>query len=125
MGHDHKEAFCLMQYECEKCSKLEIIWNSRDGVTPFVVGCNCCDGSMEHVNWGMDEYVPNHYPHKGNRVFVDTSKQITEIYIRARIGLYWNHPEIPMSERFKTKEEALKALTADTNHEGEPYIITI
>ena len=49
--YNHKEAFCLMQYQCEKCGGLEYLWNSRDGVTPFMLGCIKCDGMMQHINW--------------------------------------------------------------------------
>ena len=34
MAHNHKEAYMLMNYRCE-CGHHELIWNSRDGVTPF------------------------------------------------------------------------------------------
>ena len=37
--YKHAEAYCLMKYKCEKCGKTEILWNSRDGVTPFMIKC--------------------------------------------------------------------------------------
>lgn len=74
-GHRHVEAFCLMQYQCKACRHVEIIWNSRDGVTPF--GCNCPScGSMDmiHVNFRGDRYAPEHKPHIGQRVWISMPK---------------------------------------------------
>lgn len=34
--HAHPEAFCVMQY-FDDDGNVEFIWNSRDGVTPFVI----------------------------------------------------------------------------------------
>lgn len=67
------EAFCLMTYECEECKTREQFWNSRNGVTPFVVSGQClCGGDMKHVDWGQDQYAPNHIPLPGQGIFVDT-----------------------------------------------------
>ncbi|MGD9156860.1 MAG: hypothetical protein PVG39_00500 [Desulfobacteraceae bacterium] len=63
------EAFALMEYGCEECGKVEIIWNSRDGVTPFMVGCPFCRGTMQHINWSHDRFTPNYIPPIGSRVF--------------------------------------------------------
>jgi len=41
LGHRHVEAFCLMHYACD-CGHHEVIWNSRDGVTPFTAPCPSC-----------------------------------------------------------------------------------
>ena len=67
----HKEAFCRMKYRCEACGKWEWIWNSRDGVTPFIVGSKCCKASAQHVLWQDDEFVPNHQLASGDRFFRD------------------------------------------------------
>ena len=50
--YNHAEAYCLMKYKCEKCGTVETIWNSRDGVTPFIINCEKCNGHMQHiVSW--------------------------------------------------------------------------
>lgn len=80
---DHVEAFCLMQYECTKCKEIEILWNSRDGVTPFGIGSSCCPGSISnHVNWGKDLRVelelitkPGSLLLKPSRVFINMTKE--------------------------------------------------
>ncbi len=73
-GHFYAEAFCLMHYKCEKCGKLELLWNSRDGVTPFMISCSNCKGTMAHANWNLDKYAPDHKPQVGDRVFRDSTE---------------------------------------------------
>lgn len=63
--YQHKEAFCLMQYQCKHCHGTEILWNSRDGVTPFGIHCRICGGSMLHENWQADRFTPDHTPWPG------------------------------------------------------------
>lgn len=77
---NHKEAFMLMQYQCLKCSAIEIIWNSRDGVTPFS-GPSCrsegfrpdenCGEETRHINWDRDVYAPDYKPQVGERIWRD------------------------------------------------------
>jgi hypothetical protein len=85
-GHHHVEAFCLMQYQCKVCRHSETIWNSRDGVTPFGCECPSC-GSMDmiHVNFGGDQYAPNHTPHVGQRVWISMSKDRAQSIARRNV----------------------------------------
>ncbi len=71
--YDHAEAFCVMQYHCESCGKNENLWNSRDGVTPFVIDCIHCNGrtGMQHNSWQLDTCTPDYVPNSIQRVFVD------------------------------------------------------
>ena len=39
MAYFHTEAFRLMRYRCERCGFVEVIWNSRNGATPFTIDC--------------------------------------------------------------------------------------
>lgn len=123
-GFLHKEAYAIMEYHCEKCHKSEFIWNSRDGVTPFCIGCFYCDGEMRHINWGGDKREVWHIPKKGERIFITMPNEINDLYARKRIEMYWEHEQYPMRERFANKEEAFKALSGDMQKEGEPFIIT-
>jgi hypothetical protein len=78
--HNHAEAFCVMQYRCEKCGTTDFIWNSRDGVTPFMVGCRKCEGTMQHTEWEHDRCDPGYTPRPGQRMFIDLSwEKATEI----------------------------------------------
>ena len=68
---EYKEAFCQMLYRCEKCGFLEILYNSRDGVTPFIIGCRQCNGAAHHIQWHLDNKVMGYKPPKGSRIFVN------------------------------------------------------
>jgi hypothetical protein len=57
--HNHGEAFALMTYRCDAGCHTEVIWNSRDGVTPFIVRSR--DGQ--------------HQMQPGDRIFVGTTKE--------------------------------------------------
>jgi hypothetical protein len=69
----HVEAFCVMTYLCKRCGKNTFYWNSRDGVTPFVVRSPCCHGyDAEHIHFQND--VPmDELPGFAEFVFVDMS----------------------------------------------------
>lgn len=54
MQYRHPEAFCLMPYVCERCRAGEWLYNTRDGVTPFMVGCIRCDRMMSHASFRHD-----------------------------------------------------------------------
>lgn len=84
--YNHKEAFCVMQYRCQVCRFLEILWNSRDGVTPFVISCVACTtGYMQHINWREDTSISieklmsnTHLGLRPSRVFIDMTPERAE-----------------------------------------------
>ena len=50
----HPEAFMIMTYRADDGIEEERIWNSRDGVTPFVITLR--NGKQAtHVDWGQDQ----------------------------------------------------------------------
>lgn len=103
------EGFCLMKYRAEDGSCEEIIWNSRDGVTPFIVASR--DGKpMQHVDWEGDRYAPHHIPKVGSRVFVDATMESCIEGRRAFAERHWNDPKYPMSERWESKAQAIGEL---------------
>ena len=75
MSFNHVEAFCLMDYQCEKCRHFETLWNSRDGVTPFAAPCRLCGKWAQHINFKRDLYQPSFKPPKGMRVFIDLTRE--------------------------------------------------
>jgi hypothetical protein len=99
-GYLHNEAFCLMKYATKDGAEVEWIWNSRDGVTPFVVHSRSGQ-EMSHVQWQFDRRLPNYEPLAGERVFVDMS------------------PEYPMSRAYEDKGEAVRAMTAEYLGDGD------
>lgn len=66
---DHVEAYKLMTYKNLATGKTEIIWNSRDGVTSFMIP-DTDGGRMQHIDWDNDELAIGFYPPPGTRVFI-------------------------------------------------------
>jgi len=84
-GHQHCEAFMLMWYACEKCGHRELIWNSRDGVTPFGCRCPSCGDIMRHEHFQRDVYAPEHKLHHGQRFWRDGTPDEAEAIMRTRL----------------------------------------
>lgn len=109
---NHPEAFMLMGYVSDDGQTGELIWNSRDGVTPFCVSSR--DGvEMVHVDWRHDVYAPNFRPPPGMRIFVDMDQQLATQAARERVEHWWDHPDYPMSKRYTSKEEAALMLASE------------
>jgi hypothetical protein len=84
----HGEAYKLIKSVSE-LGRVEWLWNSRDGVTPFCIIDNlgCAAGLkgksaiggfapsgkplMQHADWHEDTFCPNFVPPVGMRIFVD------------------------------------------------------
>lgn len=63
----HVEAFMLMRYRSDDGTTERVIWNSRDGVTPFVI---TLDGvTMRHVEWTADRFAPDYVPSDDEMIF--------------------------------------------------------
>lgn len=121
-GHQHAEAFCVMSYRCENCLKVEWLWNSRDGVTPYIIISACCEkATAPHVNFHRDQYAPGHQPHAGQRVFVDQTPEGYREAWRANIEHNWEAVNHPMRDRFASKAEALRLLS-ESFQRGSPTI---
>lgn len=93
--YQHLEAFCLMKYR-DAGGHEEIIWNSRDGVTPFVVVSRFYPGApAQHVDWAADIRVPFYIPKIGERVFVDLTleRALEKAAMKVQINWSWmqNH----------------------------------
>lgn len=114
--YNHKEAFCLMYYECEKCGNLERLWNSRDGFTPFIIGCKKCGGESKHVRWELDRCVSDYEPKSGERIFVDMTKEKAK---EIAIDIIKKTSRVVSDDDFNRLIESIW-------HDGEtPYIMTV
>ncbi len=101
VGHVHGEAFKLMIYAC-KCGHREVIWNSRDGVTPFGLNCPSCGGlSLNHVEWSRGVYAPKHTLHQDQRFWRDGTPDEAEAIMRRRIARM--RDQYPLSPEDETK----------------------
>jgi hypothetical protein len=93
----HAEAFCLMTYRADDGTEEEVIWNSRDGVTPFVITLRS-GKTATHVAWQKDRCDPGYRPPLGSRIFADLGRDKAAAAARQRVEaypeyLYGNDPE--------------------------------
>lgn len=122
--HAHGEAYKLMTYANKDRSVVEIIWNSRDGVTPFIVSSR--DGvELTHVDWYKDVYAPNHVPAPGDRIFVDLTRERARDLAIANAERFWEtYP--PSREQFDTVEDLAAVLeTGYLDTPGSPDLIVV
>ncbi len=121
----HAEAFCLMRYQNLRTGEVEVLWNSRDGVTPFCIPSRDGKDEMRHIDFKRDRFAPDHKPTPGQRVFVSITRERATEIAKARVELYWDNGECPMNKTFETKEAAVEALTRDFyGSGGEPDLAT-
>lgn len=118
MSHDHKEAYMLMKYQCEVCGAVEIIWNSRDGVTPFM-GPVCirgqCGGVTRHVDWEKDVYAPDFKPGIGTRIWRDGTLDMMRDIMKRRVE---QNPEY-LSDEAKQDISGFIEKLARAEHESQ------
>ena len=116
--YNHAEAFCLMLYTCKDCGFIEVLWNSRDGVTPFIINCRNCKGEAMHQEMALDVRMPNYKPGLGQRIFIDVTKEKAEEYAKKRMDSFKNTEyEVPeTSTRYK---EVLQGVIDQMFHNGE------
>lgn len=119
--YNHAEAFCLMHYVGDVSGRAEVLWNSRDGVTPFVIVSNWggrTEEPMAHRVFSMDRRVPTYVPPVGSRIFVDlTPERARE---RARLTA---ESFLRMRGEVIDEEEIFKGLMV--NVPGAPDIVVV
>ena len=121
----HGEAFCLMTYEADDGSEREIVWNSRDGVTPFVISLRS-GKPARHVDWHLDQQVPDHRPALGSRMFVDLTRERAEAAARRNAERWWDDPQYPASAAYGDVEDLVRALTEHYYGDGhQPDLIEV
>lgn len=111
----HKEAFALMWYQDETTGERERLWNSRDGVTPYVIDSK--HGNFaKHVDFELDDCQPSHTPTIGDRIFVDLTLERAREHRRAYVEKWWDRvpregmPAMKDAGMWATKEEAIESL---------------
>lgn len=113
--HDYSEAFMLMTYQSDDGTIKELIWNSRDGITPFCVDTRDGQQMMQHVEWRRDEYRPDYKPPSGSRIFVnltiERAKEKRRHYVEKRWGAR-------MAATWASKEDAIEELA---QHDMESF----
>lgn len=126
--HKHAEAFHLMQYQDEITGEIEWLWNSRDGVTPFMITSRR-GNTAQHIAWSEDKYLPNYVPKSGERIFVDATEQLVQTELQAYIDRHWDNLDCPMREMFGSKNAAYSDLLPDwigDDQSGpQPFVLTV
>lgn len=128
-SYRHAEAYCLMTYRVDLYdgNESEVIWNSRDGVSPFMVRLR--NGLIaKHVKWDTDVPVPDHKPAVGDRFFRDMTWEDAVALAHERVETYWEDPLYPAKEAYGSKENFEKViLTAykEDVERGEPWLDTV
>jgi hypothetical protein len=109
----NNDAYKIMYYQCENemCKRLERIWNSRNAVSPFTVGCPICGSTMSHVFWNEDVFNQNYVPLKGQRYFADYTRERAEKVAKAYIDRFqkteYALPEVEVENAFYQKMHEL------------------
>lgn len=129
-GFKHPEAFCLMTYASKDGKEVELIWNSRDGVTPFCIPSRTrhdgtFDSALSHVDWHRDIRLMDYQPQPGERYFTDVTPEAARRYAELRVDRFWDHPEYPMCKSFSSREEAIAAIMRDEAKDGAPDLVEV
>ena len=120
--YNHQEAFCLMQYRDKVTGETEVLWNSRDGVTPFGIVSRRGNDAM-HNNWRQDVRIPDFKPAPGMRIFVDATRENMTPGLKAYIEKWWNNGENPMRNFFETKDQAFERfMESALEKTGAPHV---
>lgn len=126
-SYNHAEAFCLMLYRSDDGTEEEVIWNSRDGVTPFVITLRS-GKQATHVDWHLDQRVPDFQPHPGERMFVSLTPQRAREHAEANVDRCLADPTLgpQLLQQYGTREAAIDAL-ADSYlaHDGAPDLVEV
>lgn len=128
---NHPEAFKLMQYATDDGTEFEIIWNSRDGVTPFCV-LSKSGKEMTHVNWDKDVMTPiNYKPGPGNRMFVDATESLLRDKAWAYVDKYWKgdgtamNPGMQNIFQGKSRKAVVEYFLKEWTKPGSPCLVTL
>ena len=123
----HGEAFCHMMYVSDDGREIEWLWNSRDGVTPFIISSR--NGkSMRHSYWGEDRFDPDYKPQPGDRIFVDCKPEMVREKAVEYVNRYWDNAEYPMKKVFadpRTREDAVQHFVTEWTKPGSPYVLVV
>jgi hypothetical protein len=120
-GYLHAEAYCLMTYQCKTCLVKEILWNSRDGVTPFIISCRQCGEVAKHINFHLDARRRDFEPKPGMRIFTDLSH--ARAYDFA-LGAYERMLESEYRRDDVTKEKFIRLILKDMQL-GDPGVVVV
>jgi hypothetical protein len=111
--YQHAEAFCLMKYRSDDGTEEELIWNSRDGVTPFTITLRSGKRAT-HADWQNDRRLPDYQPPAGSRIFVDLTPERAREIAERNVDIY---------PQYGNRKRAVEELAADYLQPGTPDIV--
>lgn len=126
MKYNHAEAFMLMEYT-DADGNVEVIWNSRDGVTPFITSLRS-GAEARHQNWAADRRAPFHIPAIGDRVWVTMDYSYAFTMAEKRLAdLKERYPEQYAGMTQTRSDDELIAMLADDFYKGghAPRLIVV
>lgn len=113
------EAFMLMWYGCNHCGHRELIWNSRDGITPFGMDCpSCGHTTLRHVHWDKDLRMPHHKLHRGQRFWRDGAPADAEAIMIRRLDSI--PADSPYHLEGEERQRIIDAAKSGSEHEFAP-----
>lgn len=131
MQYNYKEAFCLMYYENAETKMGFVVWNSRDGVSPFIV---FEDGKeYQHTHWHLDRpalnpaYIQLHILKPGQRVFRDVRETEAKEWAVQRLQQA-KGTKFEVEEGSDRWNELIASLTEDFVGEGlnkQPHMVKV
>jgi hypothetical protein len=125
--YQHAEAFCVMTYRSDDGTEDEEVWNSRDGVTPFVITLRS-GKQATHVNWRSDVHRPDFIPPPGSRVFIDMTDSRAREITAANCASWWNDggaTGMLARGRFRTLEQMIAELSREMQQPGQPDLVEV
>lgn len=121
------DAYAVMRFVgLDDPAEVEEIWNSRDGVTPYVV-LLASGRPGTHAEWSSMVARPDYEPPPGSRVFVDLTEGIARTNAEAYVRKIWDDKGaegLLARSQFETAEQMVDALIADIQP-GEPALVTV
>jgi hypothetical protein len=124
-GYKHGEAFCHMRYRADDGSEELSVWNSRDGVTPFVISLPSGKGAT-HVDWNQDRCDPTHVPEVGDWIFVDLTPERAREAAGRNAQRFWDDPTLPARQSFGSVEDLAELLLASyLEPRGGPDLVQV
>jgi len=121
----YAEAYALMRYRAWGASDVEIIWNSRDGITPFTVAARPPGGEfLTHVEFDRDARMVLHVPAIGDRIFVDQTLDRAREFRERFVATYWERAR--MDAMYGSRDEAVETLARRDYGDGhQPDLVVV
>lgn len=137
----HAESYALMLYANGRGDAVETIWNSRDGVAPFMLLEDLDEAEdpeaaerdssklerLQHISWGGDAFAPFHVPNIGDRIFVDLTEDRARASAYRFVERWWSDSSSgpPLSESYSDRAAAIDALAAEYLRPGAPDVVKV